>query len=103
MAESFISPRYLEYFSLQAPKGEEGLYLGFSHLHSFLSSLFGFIMSGILLDKYCPDPVKFGGKTPQWLEATSHAHYIWFYFGAIAFVSAISLIIYGRLTREKKY
>ena len=26
-AESFISPRYLEFFSLQAPKGEEGLYL----------------------------------------------------------------------------
>ena len=38
LAECFISPRYLEYFSLQAPKGEEGMYLGFSHLHSFLSS-----------------------------------------------------------------
>ena len=35
LAETFISPRFLEYFSLQAPKGEEGLYLGFSHLHSF--------------------------------------------------------------------
>ena len=36
LAECFISPRYLEYFfSLQAPKGEEGMYLGFSHLHSF--------------------------------------------------------------------
>jgi len=32
----------MEYFSLQAPKGEEGMYLGFSHLHSFLSSIFGF-------------------------------------------------------------
>ena len=31
LAETFISPRFLEYFSLQAPKGEEGLYLGFSH------------------------------------------------------------------------
>ena len=27
LAECFISPRYLEYFSLQAPKGEEGMYL----------------------------------------------------------------------------
>jgi len=35
LAECFISPRYLEFFSLQAPKGEEGLYLGFSHLHPF--------------------------------------------------------------------
>ena len=29
LAESFISPRYLQFFSLQAPKGEEGLYLRF--------------------------------------------------------------------------
>ena len=59
LAECFISPRYLEYFSLQAPKGEEGMYLGFSHLHSFLSSIFGFGIAGVLLTKYCPDPVLF--------------------------------------------
>jgi len=59
LAESFISPRFLEYFSLQAPKGEEGLYLGFSHLHSFISSLLGFGLSGYLLNAYCPDPRKF--------------------------------------------
>ncbi len=35
LAECFISPRFLEYFALQAPKGEEGVYMGFSHLHSF--------------------------------------------------------------------
>ena len=56
LAECFISPRYLEFFSLQAPKGEEGMYLGFSHLHSFLSSLLGFGISGYLLTAYCPDP-----------------------------------------------
>lgn len=39
-------------FSLQAPKGEEGLYLGFSHLHSFFSYLFAFGLSGFLLDKF---------------------------------------------------
>ncbi len=95
LAESFISPRFLEYFSLQAPKGEEGLYLGFSHLHSFLSSLLGFLMSGFLLEKYCPDPVLFGGRTEGWVEATQNAHYIWYYFGAVASVSAFALIIYG--------
>ncbi len=100
LAESFISPRFLEYFSLQAPKGEEGLYLGFSHLHSFLSSLFGFIMSGFLLEKYCPDPTLYGGRTSEWIEATSHAHYIWYYFGAIALISAIALIIYGIVVRK---
>lgn len=102
LAESFISPRFLEYFSFQAPKGEEGLYLGFSHLHSFLSSIFGFIMSGVLLDKYCPDPLKFGGRTAEWHEASANAHYIWYYFGAIALLSAISLVIYGKVAKSKE-
>ncbi|MCW3807579.1 MFS transporter [Plebeiibacterium marinum] len=102
LAESFISPRFLEYFSFQAPKGEEGLYLGFSHLHSFLSSIFGFLMSGVLLDKYCPDPLKFGGRTAEWQAASAHAHYIWYYFGGIAFISAVALIIYGKVARKKE-
>jgi dipeptide/tripeptide permease len=60
LAECFISPRFLEYFSLQAPKGEEGTYLGFSHLHSFISAIVAFFMSGFLLEAYCPDPTKLG-------------------------------------------
>ncbi len=56
LAECFISPRFLEYFSFMAPKGEEGVYLGFSHLHSFISYIVGGIISGLLLSKYCPDP-----------------------------------------------
>ncbi len=98
-AETFISPRYLEFFSLQAPKGEEGLYLGFSHLHSFLSSIFGFIMSGVLLDKYCPDPRLFTSHE-EWAKAAVHAHYIWFFFVGIALVSAIALIIYGQVVKR---
>ena len=107
-AESFISPRFLEYFSLQAPKGEEGLYLGFSHLHSFISSLLGFATSGFLLEAYCPDPrtlsesqqalyklaIETGGPLP---EAYAHAHYIWFFFVGVALVSAIALVLFGRI------
>jgi len=99
LAESFISPRYLEYFSLQAPKGEEGLYLGFSHLHSFLSYLFGFLMSGFLLDKYCPDPRLFSTHE-EWQAAAGNAHYIWFYFVGIAMISAVALIVYGRVVKR---
>ncbi len=98
-AETFISPRYLEYFSLQAPKGEEGLYLGFSHLHSFLSSIFGFIMSGVLLDRFCPDPRLFPSKE-AWAESATHAHYIWYFFVGIALISAIALIIYGQAVKK---
>ncbi|WP_321298999.1 MFS transporter [Marinifilum fragile] len=99
LAESFISPRFLEYFSLQAPKGEEGLYLGFSHLHSFVSSILGFGLSGVLLTKYCPDPTLFESRA-EWEVASSNAHYIWYYFVGIAAVSAIALIVYGRITKK---
>ncbi len=111
LAESFISPRFLEYFSLQAPKGQEGLYLGFSHLHSFVSSLLGFIGSGFLLEAFCPDPrtlseadqlqhgiaTSTGGAMP---EAYAHAHYIWFVFVGVAIVSAIALVIFGLVVRD---
>ncbi|MFV0267252.1 MAG: MFS transporter [Draconibacterium sp.] len=98
-AETFISPRFLEYFSLQAPKGEEGLYLGFSHLHSFLSSILGFLMSGVLLDRYCPDPRLFGSHE-EWAVAAQNAHYIWYYFVGIAMISAVALIVYGQVVKR---
>ena len=111
LAESFISPRYLEYFSVQAPKGEEGLYLGFSHLHSFISSIVGFGLSGILLSRYCPDPKTLSevdqaqrlaalGGSGEMPAAYAEAHYIWLVFVGIAVVSAVGLIIYGGVVRR---
>ena len=111
LAESFISPRFLEYFSRQAPKGEEGLYLGFSHLHSFLSSILGFGLSGVLLSTFCPDPRTLSaaeqaqrlaalagqGEMPA---AYAHAHYIWFAFMGIAALSAVGLIVFGAVVKR---
>lgn len=105
LAECFISPRFLEYFSLQAPKGEEGLYLGFSHLHSFFSFLFAFGLSGFLLDKYCPDPRLFTNESGvldsvAYAAATQNAHNIWYVFVGIGAISAIALFFYARITRK---
>lgn len=99
LAECFISPRFLEYFSLQSPKGEEGLYLGFSHLHSFVSSLIAFGVSGFLLERFCPDP-KLLPEGTDYAEATAHAHYLWLVFFVIGLVSAIALIIYSRIVKR---
>jgi dipeptide/tripeptide permease len=96
LAECFISPRYLEFFSIQAPKGEEGLYLGFSHLHSFFSSILGFGLSGYLLTAYAPDPISL--SPDQLRTAYDHAYYIWFYFSAIGLIAAIALIVYNKVT-----
>ena len=99
LAECFISPRFLEYFSLQSPKGEEGLYLGFSHLHSFFSYLFAFGLSGFLLEKYCPDPKNFASQA-EYAAATTNAHYIWYVFVGIGLISAVALVIYGQVVKR---
>ena len=99
IAECFISPRYFEYFSLQSPKGEEGLYLGFSQLHSFFSSLIAFISSGFLLERFCPDPKLFASQE-AYAEATANAHYIWYVFVGVGLISSIALLIYSKVTNS---
>lgn len=105
LAECFISPRFLEYFSMQSPKGEEGLYLGFSHLHSFVSSLVAFGVSGFLLEWFCPDPkserfVNSVNFEADYAAATANAHYLWLVFFVIGLVAAIALIIYSRVVAK---
>lgn len=92
-AESLISPRYLEYFSVLAPKGEEGAYLGFAYLYSFFAALAGFMLSGVLLDRYCPDPktLPAGLTAAQRAAYYQHASTIWLYFIAIGIATALAL------------
>jgi dipeptide/tripeptide permease len=102
VAECFLSPRYLEFASLQAPRGEEGLYMGYSHLNTTIASIIAFVSSGYLLDKYCPDPSKFPGIAPEKLAALySHAHYIWYYYSALALSALILLLVFDRMTKGK--
>ncbi len=98
LAESFLSPRFLEYASRQAPKGEEGLYMGYSHLTTFFAWLFGFIASGYLLDTYCPDPASL--SPDQLVHAYDKAHYIWYYFSAIGIIAFILLIVFKVVTER---
>jgi len=101
LAECFISPRFLEYFSFQAPRGEEGLYLGFSHLHSFLASLLGFGISGYLLTAYCPNPKTLTHLTEvQRQAAYADSYVLWYYFAVIGLISAIALITFNLITRR---
>ena len=109
IAECFLSPRFLEYASKQAPPGEVGLYMGYSHLHTFFAWLIGFAVSGYLLDAFCPDPRTLPpaiqqqrldslvGRAPV-PEAYAHAHYIWYVFAGIGFGAFILLLIYRAVT-----
>lgn len=71
LAECFLSPKWLEFASKQAPEGEVGLYLGYSHLTTFFAWFFGFILAGYLLAAFCPDPKTFTPELrDEWRAAT---------------------------------
>jgi dipeptide/tripeptide permease len=99
LAECFLSPRFLEYASKQAPPGEVGLYMGYSHLTSAFSWLFAFVMSGFLLERYCPSPDKVA-EMPAELAAHAydHAHYIWFFWFGIGILAFVALLVFKRIT-----
>lgn len=109
VAECFLSPKFLEYASRQAPPGETGLYMGYMHLSSFFAYLLGFVVSGYLLDWYCPDPatlppevqeqrlraIESGGPLPA---AYARAHYIWYVFAGIGFAALLALLVFRFVT-----
>jgi|WetSurMetagenome_2_1015567.scaffolds.fasta_scaffold01386_9 dipeptide/tripeptide permease len=101
VAECFLSPKYLEYASKQAPPGQEGLYMGYSHLNTFFAWFFGFIASGYLLDAFCPDPKKLAAKgmTPEQIQAAfAHAPYLWYTFAAVGALAFLGLILFKVVT-----
>jgi dipeptide/tripeptide permease len=110
LAECFLSPRYLEFASKQAPAGQEGLYLGYAQLNTFFAWLFGFVLSGYLLEAFCPDPsLLSAADQAQRLAALAgqgtmpaayaQAHFIWYAFAAVGFVGFAMLLVFQAVTR----
>jgi len=98
LAECFLSPRYLEFASKQAPKNEEGLYMGYSHLHTFFAWFIGFVISGYLLNAFCPDPKTVAPENMA--TAYAHAYYIWYVFVVIGFAAFFMLLLYKHITER---
>ena len=111
IAECFLSPKWLEFASLQAPKGQEGTFLGFAHINTFVAWLFGFAFSGYLLREFCPEPstldaatqaahtAALAGQGPM-PEAYAHAHYLWYAYVGVGFISLIALLVFIAVTKH---
>ncbi|MEZ4387557.1 MAG: MFS transporter [Candidatus Krumholzibacteriia bacterium] len=111
LAECFLSPKWLEYASLQAPPGKEGTFLGFAHMNTFFAWIFGFIFSGFLLKRFCPEPTllsptvqaqhaaALAGQGPL-PEAYAHAHYLWYAYALVGFISLLALLVFGAVTKK---
>lgn len=94
--EMFLSPRFLEYASKQAPPGEVGLYMGYSHLTTFVAKLVAFVLSGYLLNAFCPDPKTLSAE--QMVHAYDHANYLWYVFAGIGMIGFLALIVFRLIT-----
>lgn len=115
LAECFLSPKWLEFASKQAPRGREGVFLGFAHMNTFFAWIFGFIFSGYLLKTYCPEPgtlseavqaqhaLALAGQGPL-PAAYAQAHYLWYAYAGIGALSFLALVLFiwitGRLDRR---
>ncbi len=109
LAECFLSPKYMEFASKQAPEGEVGLYMGYQNLSPSIAWFFGFIVGGYLLEAYCPDPktlspevqalwktaIETGGTLP---EVYANAHYIWYVFAGIGLASFAAMLVFKLVT-----
>ncbi len=113
VAECFLSPKYLEFASKQAPKGKEGVFLGFAHMNTFFAWLFAFVFSGYLLEIYCPDPgsLSEAGRYSWklWLEGEgpvpreyARAHYIWYAYAIIGLVSFVAILAFVAFSGRKE-
>ena len=109
-AECFLSPKYLEFASKQAPAGREGLYLGYAHMNTFFAWLFGFVFAGYMLKAFCPDPstlpADVQAQHTAWLagqaampQVYAHAHYLWYAFTGVGALSLVAMIIFMAVTR----
>lgn len=101
IGEAIWSPRLMEYTAKIAPKGQEGSYLSLSLLPKFISQpLVGF-MSGKLLAVYAPaeEIVNEAGVKSLQVGDISQHHMIWIWVGAVAIISPLGMIVFGKFLR----
>jgi dipeptide/tripeptide permease len=95
VGEMMASPRVYEYIGAIAPKGQEGLYLGYTSLPIALASIVGGPIGGRLFERYISIPLKEGRP----VDTVT----MWLIIVVIGVASIIGLWIYDRLVvKEKK-
>jgi MFS family permease len=89
VGEMMASPRTYEYIGAIAPKGQEGLYLGYANLPIAIGSFFGGPLGGRLFERFISEPTKAG-------EAINPVA-MWLIIAGIGVVSMLGLAVYDRV------
>jgi dipeptide/tripeptide permease len=88
IGEAIWSPRLCEYTASIAPKGQAGSYMALSLLPYFVAKLIVGLMSGRLLEAYCP------------ATGPRNSEMLWFIIGAMAIVCPIGIVTLRKYIRS---
>ncbi|MBP1766155.1 MAG: putative permease, partial [Candidatus Aminicenantes bacterium] len=88
VGEMMASPRIYEYVGAIAPKGQEGLYLGYANLPIAIGSFFGGPLGGRLFERFISEPAKAG----QPINPVA----MWLVIAAIGGISMLGVAVYDR-------
>ena len=94
LGEMMASPRIYEYLGAIAPKGQEGLYLGYANLPVALGSIVGAPLGGKLFEIFISNPVQNGLPAKPAL--------MWLIVTGMGVLSMAGLALYDRFLQHKK-
>jgi proton-dependent oligopeptide transporter, POT family len=89
VGEMMASPRIYEYLGAIAPKGEEGLYLGYANMPVALGSIIGGPLGGALFERFIAAPAKEGRPTDTAA--------MWAIIAGIGVLSMAGLAVYDKI------
>ncbi len=90
IGEALWSPRLYEYPAAIAPKGKEGSYMALSILPYFVAKFFVGMLSGLLLEKYCP------------AQGARNSQMIWLVIGCLALITPVGLLTLRKFIQVKE-
>ena len=93
IGEMFASPRIYQYIGAIAPKGQEGLYLGYANLPMALGTIVGAPIGGIMFETLIKNPTAQGLPT--------RAPLMWILVAAMGVLSMTGLWLYDRFLVKK--
>jgi len=88
IGEMLASPRIYQYIGAIAPKGQEGLYLGYANLPLAIGTIIGAPIGGMLFTHFI--------KTPASLNQPVHTSVMWIIVASMGVVSLAGLYLYDR-------
>jgi proton-dependent oligopeptide transporter, POT family len=94
VGEMMASPRIYEYVGAFAPKGQEGLFMGYVSLPIALASLAGGKLGGRMFERFISEPVA-AGRPAEYVT-------MWLIIAGIGLASIIGLVIYDSLIKRAK-